>query len=725
MARAHPSGGGRGPGERSAPRARDGRGGRQARPSGAKPPPPAPAAAPLAGLRAAIPGTADADPLGRGGSLRRGGRRHRRRGDRGHRAGQRGGGVPAGRPCHPGARGPRAPGGAAGAGRTRRRAAGAGGRAARARRPDHARAGRRGAGRRPAGDGRGARGAGGRAHRREPVGRQGGRGRPGLDDPPRGPRHDGARRDGRRLGAGHGPRGGHRHGDGVGPDRDALERGGPETTPLQRRLAALGRTLVVVCLAVVTVIGGLELARGEPLAEVFLRAVSLAVAAVPEGLPAVVTLVLAAGLQRLAAQNALVRRLPGVETLGSVTVICTDKTGTLTRGEMTVRSVVTATDRLRVTGAGYAPRGAFLRESGGPPVAVGTLPDVTRLLLIALRCNNATLAPDAAGGWRALGDPTEAALVAAAMKGGVEAGDREALVHLEIPFDAARRMMSVVVAAPGGRVCLESKGATEAILPRCVAELRGGRVEPLTPERRRAILADAHALAAGSLRVLSLAYRDLDEGAITVQGAAAAERDLVHVGLVGLLDPPREEARDAVARCRSAGIVPVMITGDHPATALAIGRELGLVDGTSRAVTGAEVARLSDDALAAAVEEIAIYARVTAEDKLRVVRAWQRRGEVVAMTGDGVNDAPALKKADIGIAMGKSGTFVTREAADMVLTDDDFASIVGAVEEGRGIYDNIQKFIHYLLACNAGEVLVMLVAAVAGWPPPLAAIQIL
>ena len=253
-----------------------------------------------------------------------------------------------------------------------------------------------------------------------------------------------------------------------------LERGGPETTPLQRRLAALGRTLVVVCLAVVTLIGGLELARGAPLAEVFLRAVSLAVAAVPEGLPAVVTLVLAAGLQRLAAQNALVRRLPSVETLGSVTVICTDKTGTLTRGEMTVRSVVTATERLRVTGAGYAPRGEFLRESGGPPVAVGTLPDVARLLGIALRCNKATVAPDAAGAWRALGDPTEAALVVAALKGGVEAGDREAMVHLEIPFDATRRMMSVVVAAPGGRACLESKGATEAILPRCTAEARGG-----------------------------------------------------------------------------------------------------------------------------------------------------------------------------------------------------------------------------------------------------------
>ena len=520
-----------------------------------------------------------------------------------------------------------------------------------------------------------------------------------------------------------------------------LETGQTETTPLQRRLAELGRVLIAVCLVVVAVIFGLEVWRHGGLAatwadgtfaEVLLRAVSLAVAAVPEGLPAVVTVVLAIGLQRMVARNALVRRLPSVETLGSVTVICSDKTGTLTRNEMTVREIVTAGCCWHVTGAGYAPQGSFLREGsadGGaevPTALVVDEPDLRRLLEIAARCNNAEVQPGGDGAaWQVVGDPTEGALVVAALKGGISRDEPAEPVIFEIPFDSERKRMSVVVRlADGGRV-LETKGATEAVLGCCVAERRNGEDVPLTNERRQEILAAAEALADRALRVLSLACRPLEKGESVEKEPDAAERELVHIGLVGMIDPPREEVKRAVEQCRTAGIRPVMITGDHPATALAIGRELGMADGAGRAVTGAELDRLDEAGLVAEAPTVAVYARVSAEHKLRVVEALKRAGAVVAMTGDGVNDAPAVKAADIGIAMGITGTDVTKEASDMVLTDDNFASIVAAVEEGRGIYDNIQKFIHYLLSCNTGEVLLMFVAAVAGWPAPLAAIQIL
>jgi Ca2+-transporting ATPase len=516
-----------------------------------------------------------------------------------------------------------------------------------------------------------------------------------------------------------------------------LERSPPETTPLQRRLTELGRMLIAICLVVVGVIflldvwraGGVSAAwRDGGLGDLLLRAVSLAVAAVPEGLPAVVTVVLAIGLRRMVARNALVRRLPSVETLGSVTVICSDKTGTLTRNEMTVREIVTAGGRLDVSGAGYEPKGAFARIGGGP-VAVAEEPELAAVLEIAARCGSATVQPGRdGGGWHVVGDPTEGALVVAAIKGGVPTEDPARPVIFEFPFDSERKRMSVVVRGPDGGRTMMTKGATEAVLPHCVAELRGTAVVPLTDDRRGELLAAAAEMAARALRVLSLARRDVPAGEPLDSQPAAAERGLVHVGLVGMIDPPREEARAAVGRCRSAGIRPVMITGDHPATALAIGRELGLTaagEAAGRVATGAELDAFDDTRLAAEVAAIAVYARVSAEHKLRVVRAWQRRGEIVAMTGDGVNDAPAVKAADIGIAMGIAGTDVTKEASDMVLIDDNFASIVSAVEEGRGIYDNIQKFIHYLLSCNAGEVLTMFVAALAGWPAPLAAIQIL
>jgi Ca2+-transporting ATPase len=515
-----------------------------------------------------------------------------------------------------------------------------------------------------------------------------------------------------------------------------LESTPPESTPLQRRLGELGRVLIVVCLVIVAVISGLELVRGGSPADVLLRSVSLAVAAVPEGLPAVVTLVLALGLQRMVARNALVRRLPSVETLGCVTVIGSDKTGTLTRNEMTVRAVVTPLCEYYVTGVGYAPRGEFLVEServseatapSTRPADPGVDSQLRRLLTIGARCNNAALSPAADGDdrWEVVGDPTEGALLVAAMKAGVAIHDAGETVVYELPFDSDRKAMSVVVRKADGSLMVYTKGAPEGLLDRCTHEHRGAGPEPLTPERREAILAGNAALAARALRVLALAWRPLAAPPGPGDAAAGIERGLVFAGLVGMIDPPRDEARTAVARCAAAGIRTLMITGDHPATALAIARELGIAGPEDRAVTGADLDRLSAEELTAAAGTIAVYARVTAEHKLKIVQAWQRRGEVVAMTGDGVNDAPAIRAADIGIAMGLTGTDVTKEASDMVLTDDNFASIVSAVEEGRGIYDNIQKFIHYLLSCNAGEVLVMFVAAVVGWPAPLAAIQIL
>ena len=507
-----------------------------------------------------------------------------------------------------------------------------------------------------------------------------------------------------------------------------LQRSPPEPTPLQRRLTELGKVLVVVCLVIVVVIFALQLARGGKFFETLLISISLAVAAVPEGLPAVVTLTLALGLQRMVSRNALIRTLPSVETLGSVTVICSDKTGTLTRNEMTVRELVAGGERFQVTGGGYAPHGQFLSSRASPsappePVDPRSESDLIQALTIAARCNHAVVTPlgDDTDSWQVIGDPTEGALIVAALKAGIEAHDRAAHLVYEIPFDSERKAMSVVVRTGPASAVMYTKGAPEAILAKCIHERRGGQVEPLTAARREQIMHGNSEMASRALRVLALAYRELP----MTPGTPYDEAELTFAGLVGMIDPPRDEARAAVQVCRGAGIRPVMITGDHPATALAIARELQIADHTDRAISGQELNELSDAALAEQVDQISVYARVSAEHKLRVVRAWKARGQVVAMTGDGVNDAPAVKAADIGIAMGVTGTDVTKEASDMVLTDDNFASIVNAIEQGRGIYDNIQKSVHYLLSCNAGEVLLMLVAAVLGWPVPLLAIQIL
>jgi Ca2+-transporting ATPase len=444
----------------------------------------------------------------------------------------------------------------------------------------------------------------------------------------------------------------------------------------------------------------------------------------------------------MAKRNALIRKLSSVETLGSVTVICSDKTGTLTRNEMTVQEIVAGNERFRVTGIGYAPYGQFhkltniLASSLPSPlwdkdqgdeehglIDPSAHPDLLRTLAIGLECNNSKLNPprEEMGPWEVIGDPTEGALVAAAFKAGLQRISPEERVIYEIPFDPERKAMSVVVRDQHGSFLMYTKGAPEVILSKCTAVLSAGKVEPLLTARRNQILEQNKEMASRALRVLGLAYREIP----LEQATVCDEHDLIFAGLAGMMDPPRDEVQGAVHKCHKAGIRPVMITGDHPATALAIAQELQMAAGGDAAVTGPELDAMSDEQLAQLVEQFPVYARVSAEHKLRIVRAWKSRGHVVAMTGDGVNDAPAVKAADIGIAMGLTGTEVTRQASSMVLTDDNFASIVNAVEEGRCIYDNIQKVLFYLLSCNTGEMLLVLLASLFGWPVPLVPIQLL
>ena len=502
-----------------------------------------------------------------------------------------------------------------------------------------------------------------------------------------------------------------------------LQHNKPQPTPLQQQLTRFGKVLVIACAAIVAVIFAIQILRGMPIQSAFLLAVSLAVAAVPEGLPAVVTIALALGLGRMAKRHALIRKLPSVETLGSVTLICTDKTGTLTRNQMTARRLHIGRDVYDVSGAGYDPVGDFKcrgNEDGNPVAQLSG--DLLHALTIGAMANYARLeAPlDGTSAWRIAGDPTEAALLVAAKKAGIVLSRRDEDLLYEIPFDSTRKRMSLVARSAAGGI-MYTKGAPEVVLGLCIAERIDGIARPLTESRRAEIIASSSQMAGEALRVLALAYRESSD----VWPEHFVEEELVFAGLVGLLDPARPEAREAVEKCHRAGIRPVMITGDHPDTALAIAKALNIQCESCQLLTGRQLDELSEPELLESIERTSIYARVTAEHKMRIIRAAQRRGHVVAMTGDGVNDAPAIKIADVGIAMGKGGTDVAREAADMVLTDDNFASIVAAVEEGRGIFANIRKFIHYLLGCNTGEVLYMLFGTLAGWSAPLTAIQIL
>lgn len=504
-----------------------------------------------------------------------------------------------------------------------------------------------------------------------------------------------------------------------------------EETPLQKRLAQLGKYIVLISLAVCALVVITGVWRGEGFYKMFLAGVSLAVAAIPEGLPAIVTVALAIGVQRMVKRKAIVRKLPAVETLGCATVICSDKTGTLTQNEMTVRQIYSDRRMTAVTGQGYDPKGEF---HGGDPMT--SKDPLNEALKVAALCNNSILtrkgiqvaglfrSSSKESPWGIEGDPTEGALLVAAAKAGIwrETLERKEERMGEIPFDSDRKRMSVIYQGKSGKRAYV-KGAPDVILRLCKAELTSEGIVELNDIRRRTIMHANDEMARKALRVLAVAERQLQENE---KGDERIEENLVFVGLMGMIDPPRTSAGKAIKVCRHAGIKPVMITGDHRLTAEAVAQELGILRENSQGIlTGAELEYLSDEELEKKVMTTSVYARVTPKDKLRIVRALKKNGQVVAMTGDGVNDAPAVKEADIGVSMGKTGTDVTKEASAMVLADDNFATIVAAVEEGRAIYDNIRKFIRYLLSCNLGEVLTMFLATLLGLPLPLLAIQIL
>jgi Ca2+-transporting ATPase len=490
-------------------------------------------------------------------------------------------------------------------------------------------------------------------------------------------------------------------------------------TPLELRIERVGRVLGTIMVSVAVLVLMLGVARGSPLLEMFLWAVSLAVAAVPEALPAVVTGGLAIGVRRMAKRNVIVRRLPAVETLGSTTVICSDKTGTMTKGEMTVRQVYVSQDLYEVSGAGYEPRGEILKD--GTPILNDDLALIAR---VGVLCNDASLNP--ASRTTIVGDPTEVALLVVAAKAGERAEKlRSAYSRIyEVPFTSERKRMTTVHSTPDGQRLYCMKGALEAVLPSCSDAYFQGRSVPMDEIAIRRIHSMGEQMAKDALRVLAFAYKTAPEGSQVLE-ESDSEKGLVFLGLIGMMDPPREEVKDAVQKCYGAGIKVVMITGDHKGTARAVAQELGLLNSGGRILTGTELDSLGPQEFDQVVEDVVVYARVSPEHKLRIVRALKRKGHVVAMTGDGVNDAPALKNADIGVAMGVTGTDVTKEAADVVLADDNFASIVAAVEEGRAIFDNIRKYLTFLLSANTGELLLMLSAGLLGYPLPLVPVQIL
>jgi Ca2+-transporting ATPase len=496
-----------------------------------------------------------------------------------------------------------------------------------------------------------------------------------------------------------------------------------EQTPLQQRLDRLGRYLALVAVLIAVVMVAVGLWRGESFLSMLETSLALAIAAVPEGLAAVATIALALGMRRMAGRRAIVRRLAAVETLGSTNVICTDKTGTLTQNQMTVRELRLSERTIQISGVGYGPKGEF--GESGEPITAQADSHLMQILRAGLLCNNAVLRQEA-DQWSIVGDPTEGALVVAAAKAGLEAeAEREAHPTVkEIPFDARERRMATIHQSPapdGSGFIVFAKGAPESILPACKYEQRGDVALELTESDRERLWKTNDEMAGRALRVLALAYKQ-------TQSADEEPFDgLTLLGMVGMIDPPRPEAQEAIRLCQQAGVRVVMITGDQKATAQAIAREIGIArtDEQQRVMDGQALDAADEAQLRAIVAEMSVYARVSPEHKLRIVNALQADGQIVAMTGDGVNDAPALKTADIGVAMGKMGTDVAREAADMVLADDNFATIVAAVEEGRTVFANVKKFVHYLFSCNLSEILTMFVAILAGLPAPLLPLQIL
>lgn len=480
----------------------------------------------------------------------------------------------------------------------------------------------------------------------------------------------------------------------MGKIADLLDKEESSETPLQKKLASLGKYLGLVAIAACTIIFIVGIANGIPIMEIFMTAVSLAVSAIPEGLPAIVTIVLSIGVQRMVKKNAIIRRLPAVETLGSASVICSDKTGTLTRNKMTLVKA-------------YVDDSAKIEEIAGQ-----NSEEVKRLLKLGTLCSNGSVTFNENQETH-IGDPTETAIIVAAHKNGINQNElKDAFPRIaEIPFDSDRKLMSSVNVMDGKNIVIV-KGAFDELAKRCVK----GDIEKAKEINNE--------LSSQALRVLAIAWKEINELPKTIT-TEALENNLTLLGLVGMIDPPRPEAKAAVATCRLAGIKPVMITGDHVITASAIARELGILQENDRAITGAELDKMSEEELDKCVSDISVYARVSPENKIRIVKAWQRKGEVVSMTGDGVNDAPALKAADIGCAMGITGTDVAKGAADMTLTDDNFATIVDAVREGRGIYANIKKVVGFLLGTNIGEVITVFVAMLLWHKTPLLSMQLL
>ncbi len=473
-------------------------------------------------------------------------------------------------------------------------------------------------------------------------------------------------------------------------------------TPLQKRLAKTGRVLGIAALIICIIIFILGIFKQLPIFDMFMTSVSLAVAAIPEGLPAIVTIMLSLGVQRMAKKNAVIRKLPAVETLGSATVICSDKTGTLTQNVMTVTEICSLNGREKMTGD----FGSFLLSHGA-------------------LCNDAILQMENKQA-SVSGEPTEKALVLAAYHAGVDKLNLDSTYKrvYELPFDSARKLMTTVHKAPDSNYRSVTKGAFDFLLNRCTHIYQNGRQYPLTNAEKSRLNALNNSMTERALRVIAVAYKNLT-ALDNKPSPAELESGLTFVGLIGMIDPPREEVKEAVRLCKQAGIKPVMITGDHILTAKAIARELGILSSEGEAITGEELSRLDSESLDKSINRYSVFARVSPAHKVRIVKAFQSRGEVVAMTGDGVNDAPALKAADIGCAMGITGTDVAKNASDMILTDDNFATIVSAVKEGRGIYDNIRKAVHFLLSSNIGEILTIFVAILLGLPTPLVAVQLL
>ncbi|HEX2926578.1 MAG TPA: cation-translocating P-type ATPase [Ruminiclostridium sp.] len=525
----------------------------------------------------------------------------------------------------------------------------------------------------------------------------------------------------------------------MGNIADMIQNIEDDETPLQKRLAHLGKFIAVGCLAICTIVSVTGLLRGEKLFNMLLSGISLAVAAVPEGLPAIVTISLALGVQRMLKRNALIRKLPAVETLGCASVICSDKTGTLTENKMTVRKMYASGYQLSITGNGYNLEGNFMIDNKATdPLRV----DGIRLALeIGALCNNSVISHPTPENttvgkiksifskqesFKISGDPTEVALTIAAAKAGVNENTLgRAYKRIdEIPFDSDRKCMSIICKNNNGELLVFTKGAPDMIIDKCSRILSARGVIKLDDLTRRSIIKINDSMANDALRVIGLAYRKLETGKYT-PGKTNIENDLIFVGLMGMIDPPRKEAVEAVRKCRLAGIKPVMITGDHKLTAAAIARELNIYSLGDQVLTGQELDKMSDSQLERMADSVSVYARVSPKHKLMIVRALKKKGHIVAMTGDGVNDAPAVKEADIGVSMGITGTDVTKEASSMILLDDNFATIVAAVEEGRVIYNNIRKFIRYMLACNLGEVLTMFLGMLLWLPIPLMPIQIL